>query len=118
MKDLSAQFTTTLKQVGDLSTSINNLLTGDESKNLLNSLNEDSGIFKKTLQDTSAAMNQLNSLASRAIQLTASQQTTIVDTLSALKQMSLNLETVTETLKNNPSSVVFGQPAKPVDPSK
>lgn len=118
IKQLSAQTTTTLEQVGKLADSINNLLTSKESKNFLKSLNQDGETFKKTLGDISAAMNQLNSLASRANQLTASQQTSIVDTLSALKQMSINLETATETLKNNPSSAVFGQPAQPVDPSK
>ena len=118
MKNLSNDFSNTLHKISTLTDTINTLLTSEDSKNFVRALNEDSTIFKKTLKDTSSAMNELNSLASRANQLTASQQSTLVDTLNALKQMSLNLETVTETLKNNPSSIVFGQPAQPMDPSK
>lgn len=118
MKNLSADFSNTLKKISTLTDTINQLLTSKDSKHLVESLNEDSKLLKKALTDTSDAMNELNALASRANQLTASQQNTLVDTLNALKQMSLNLETATETLKNNPSSIVFGQPAQPVDPSK
>lgn len=73
--------------------------------------------LKDALDNTSSAMEQINMLSSKMSQYTASQQKIWETTFSALQQMSTNLVSVSNTLKNNPSAVVFGQPAKPVDPS-
>lgn len=74
--------------------------------------------FNDTLTETSAAMRQINLLSSKANLFAANQQKNWENTFSALRQMSLNLTSMSNTLKNNPSSAIFGQPVEPMDPSK
>jgi ABC-type transporter Mla subunit MlaD len=118
VKVLGAQLDQTLKQVGDLSQNMNEIISGNQSKELMSSLSGDSKLLETTLTDTSAAMKQLNALLSRANELTASQQSNIIGTLTELREASNNLETVTDTLKNNPSSLIFAKSAEPVEPGK
>lgn len=74
--------------------------------------------FSDALTDTSAAMKQLNLLTSKANLFAANQEKNWEDTFLALRQISLNLSSMSNTLKNNPSAAIFGQPAEPMDPSK
>lgn len=59
MKNLSADFSNTLKKISTLTDTINQLLTSKDSKHLVESLNEDSKLLKKALTDTSDAKNVL-----------------------------------------------------------
>ena len=70
------------------------------------------------LTETSTAMRQLNLLSSKANLLVANQQKNWETTFSELRQMSLNLASMSNTLKNNPSAAIFGKPAEPMDPSR
>jgi phospholipid/cholesterol/gamma-HCH transport system substrate-binding protein len=115
---VSGELSQTLEQITQLTGSVNGLLTGEGSKDVANEFKKNSNLLGETLKNTSSAMNQLNALLSRANQLSASQQQNLVQTVTSLKQMSMNLENLTDNLKNNPSSVIFGQPVEPVDPSK
>lgn len=74
--------------------------------------------FSAALEDTSAAMKQVNLLSSKANLFAANQQKNWDNTFSALRQMSLNLTTISNTLKNNPSAALFGEPVAPMDPSQ
>jgi len=74
--------------------------------------------FSDTLTDTSAAMKQLNLLTSKANLFAANQEKNWEDTFLALRQISLNLSSMSNTLKNNPSAAIFSQAAEPMDPSK
>ena len=71
-----------------------------------------------TLTETSTAMRQLNLLSSKANLFASNQQKNWDNTFSALRQMSLNLTSMSNTLSNNPSAALFGEPVAPMDPSK
>lgn len=70
------------------------------------------------LTDTSTAMKQLNMLSGKTYLLIANQQKNWETTFSELRQMSLDLASMSNTLKNNPSAAIFGKPAEPMDPSR
>ncbi|MES2204709.1 MAG: MlaD family protein, partial [Pseudomonadota bacterium] len=70
------------------------------------------------LTQTSTAMQQLNLLSTKANLLVANQQKNWDTTFSELRQMSLNLASMSNTLKNNPSAAIFGSPVQPMDPSR
>ncbi len=74
--------------------------------------------LSNALTQTSTAMQQLNLLSTKANLLVANQQKNWETTFSELRQMSLNLASMSNTLKNNPSAAIFGKPAEPMDPSR
>ena len=74
--------------------------------------------MNKALIETTSAMQQINALSSKVNLFTAAQQGNWANTFDTLQQMSLNLASISNTLKNNPSAVIFDQPAEPMDPSK
>lgn len=87
--------------------SINELQTEQLSKKL-----------NQALDQTTVAMKEVNLFSSKLSQYTSSQQKIWESTFSALQQMSINLAEMSNSLKNNPSTVIFSEPAQPMDPSK
>jgi len=70
------------------------------------------------LTKTSTAMQQINLLSAKANLLVTNQEKNWETTFSELRQMSVNLASMSNTLRNNPSAAIFGKPAEPMDPTK
>lgn len=115
---LSKNINEALVQINKLAKQVNDVIQSPKSKDLSDSIYKDAKLLESTLQQTSATMSQLNSLISRTNEFSASQQQTIIDTLSNLKQMSSSLQSLSTKVDNNPSTLIFSQPTQPMDLSK
>lgn len=111
----------TLALLSDTLSNFFSQMSDVDLKKIFNDLDQfvgkNSQLFSQALSDTSATMKQIDAFTMRVNQLTASQQTAMIDTMNTLKQISLNVESISDTIKHNPSAIVFGQATPPMDPT-
>jgi len=74
--------------------------------------------FKKIFQDFNLLTVSLNQAASKTDKSLSQINNPLAITMQNFKVISNNLRTLSEQLKLNPSSMVFGSPPPPLDPSK
>lgn len=104
-------FAKLINNINDLTVTMNENLKEAKINELSNKLNE-------ALNETVDAMKEVNKFSHKATLFTVTQQNNWDSTFDTLHQMSLSLQSVSDTIKNNPSSIIFSQPTQSMDPSK
>jgi paraquat-inducible protein B len=74
--------------------------------------------FNVALIETTKAMQQITSISSKANLYATTQQNNWDSTFDALHQLSLDVATISNTIKNNPSAIIFSNATPPMDPTK
>ena len=114
----SLQLTESLQHIGNLANSLQKVIDGNEGKAFVKSMQQNSMLLQQSLNRFNQSMSTLNQLLSRTDEITQNQQQSLIATLNNLQQISQNLTAATQTMNNNPSSLLFGQPKPKVEPGQ